>query len=421
MGFIGGDLQERFVERIRGLDPARLLAVPIDVGKASAAAMVCDFWGEVVTPPFTFPITEPGVEVFTSAVARAEAARDAAWVRAGLEQAGHYHRTLLAPLDRAGIEVALLNPAQVKENRNQSLLRSLKSDATDLGAMAELLVRGKGRPAAPLDDAIATQAALVAHRARKVKARSALKNQIHASLDLVFPGLSGCFSDLLGTKLGRLLLDEGMGPERIRRLGAERLRGFCAHRGVMVQRPKALEIVEAAKGALSLATQVREVHADVLASDVALLGTLDRSIAAAEGGLSEVLAHTPAGILTTMPRVGVVRASSYGAALGDPSRFRTAAQVYRMSGLVPRLYESAGRRRSHTSISREGKAELREAIIELGRALRQGDRDFARYAEELAARGKAPGIIACALGHRANRVAFALVRDQVPFDPERWR
>ena len=100
MGFIGGDLQERFVERIRGVDPARLLAVPIDVGKVSAAAMVCDFWGEVVTPPFTFPITEPGVEVFTSAVARADAARDAAWVRAGLEQAGHYHRTLLARLSR---------------------------------------------------------------------------------------------------------------------------------------------------------------------------------------------------------------------------------------------------------------------------------------------------------------------------------
>lgn len=420
MGFIGGDLQERFVERVRGVDPTRLLAVPIDVGKASAAALVCDFWGEVVRPPFTFPITEPGVAAFTSAVADAQEARDAAWVRAGLEQAGHYHRTLLARLEQTGIEVALLNPAQVKENRNQDLLRSLKSDATDLGAMAELLVRGKGRPAAPVDDAIAIQAALVAHRARKVKARAAVKNHIHASLDLVFPGLAGCFSDLLGAKLGRLLLAEAIEPERIRRLGAERLRRFCAHRGVRVQRGKAQEIVQAAKAALTLAPQVRNVHAGVLAADVALLGTLDRAIAQAEEALGEVLPRTPAGILTTMPRVGVVRASSYGAGLGDPSRFRTAAQVYRMAGLVPRLYESAGKRRSHTSISREGKAELREAIIELGRALRQGDPDFARYADELAARDKASGIIACALGHRANRVAFALVRDQVPFDSQRW-
>src|SRR5919108_3136618 len=144
MGYIGGGLQERFVERVRGVEPARLLAVPIDVGKHSAAALVCDFWGEVVTKPFTFPLTEPGVETLTVAVARAEASRDAAWVRAGLEQAGHYHRTLHARLRAGGMDVALLNPAQVKENRNQSLLRSLKSDATDLGAMAELLIRGKG-------------------------------------------------------------------------------------------------------------------------------------------------------------------------------------------------------------------------------------------------------------------------------------
>jgi len=212
-----------------------------------------------------------------------------------------------------------------------------------------------------------------------------------------------------------------MQPERIRRLGAECLRTFCSHRGVIVQRPKARQIVEAAKGALTLAPRVRGVYAGVLASDVALLETFDRAITQADAALGEVLPRTPAGILTTMPRVGIVRASSYGAGLGDPSRFRTAAQVYRMAGLVPRLYESAGKRRSHTSISREGKAELREAIIELGRALRQGDQDFARYADELAARGKASGVIACALGHRANRVAFALVRDQVPFDPKRWR
>jgi hypothetical protein len=29
-------------------------------------------------------------------------------------------------------------------------------------------------------------------------------------------------------------------------------------------------------------------------------------------------------------------------------------------------------------------------------------------------------IIACALAHRANRIAFALVRDQAAYDPARW-
>jgi transposase len=164
MGYIGGALQERFTERVRGVDPGRLLAVPIDVGKHSAAAMVCDFYGEVLTEPFTFPLTEPGVEALAVAVARAEAARDAAWVRVGLEEAGHYHRTLLWRLRQAGMEVALLNPAQVKENRAQALLRSLKSDARDLGAMVELLIRGKGRSAPEQDTALLRQTALASHR-----------------------------------------------------------------------------------------------------------------------------------------------------------------------------------------------------------------------------------------------------------------
>jgi transposase len=339
----------------------------------------------------------------------------------GLEEAGHYHRTLLWRLQAEGLEVALLNPAQVKENRAQDLFRSLKSDARDLGAMAELLIRGRGRPAPEQDTAVLRQAALASHRARKVKARSTIKNHIHASLDLVFPGLSGCFEDLLDTKLGRLLVAQEMDPHRVRRLGVERLRVFCANRGVRVSRPKARQVVEAARVALELLPEVAAAHARVLAADVSLLGSLDRVVDQAECELADILPHTPAGILTTIPRVAVVRASNYGGALGDPTRFRTAAQVYRMAGLVPRQYESAGRARERTTISREGKAELREAIIELGRALRQGHPDFARYAGELEARGKRPGVVACALGHRANRVAFAMVRDQMPFDPERWR
>ena len=54
MGYIGGRLQEAFVQRIRELDRDRLLAVPIDVGKHTAMAVVCDFWGKVVVSPFTF-------------------------------------------------------------------------------------------------------------------------------------------------------------------------------------------------------------------------------------------------------------------------------------------------------------------------------------------------------------------------------
>jgi hypothetical protein len=133
MGFIGGELRESFIGRIKGADPGQLWAVPIDVGKSSAA-LVCDFWGEIVAPPFFFVLNERGFQEFAGVLARAEAERDAEWVRVGLEQAGHYHRPLQARLETHGLAVTLFNLAQVNANRNQDLLRSLKSDAIDFAA-----------------------------------------------------------------------------------------------------------------------------------------------------------------------------------------------------------------------------------------------------------------------------------------------
>jgi transposase len=420
MGFIGGEQQADFVSRIRDASRERLLAAPIDVGKHTAAALVCDFWGEMIAPPFEFALNESGFAELRTVIARAEAGRDAAFVRVGLEQAGHYHDTLLARLQTEGTDVVVLNPAQVKENRSQNLLRSLKSDARDLGAMAELIIRGKGRTPSVEDGPLARQTVLVAHRRRKVKARSALKNQVLATLDLVFPGLDGCFTDTFNTKLGRLLIYEAMTPKRVMHLGVSRLRSFAQHRDVMVSRPKAKQVLEAARLAFKLPATRADALIEVLSADVVLLEQLESTIATTESWLADILPHTAAAVLTSIPHVGVVRASNYGAAVGDHTRFFSAAQVYRMSGLVPRLYESAGRRRAGTSISREGKVELREAILDLGKAMRHGHSDFKAYAMQLKERGKPGGVIMCALGNRANRVAFAMMRDQAPFEEQFW-
>ena len=60
MTFVNGELQARFMTRIRGLDPQRCLAVPVDVGKAIAVALVADHYGEIVVAPFAFALTETG-------------------------------------------------------------------------------------------------------------------------------------------------------------------------------------------------------------------------------------------------------------------------------------------------------------------------------------------------------------------------
>ncbi|HUY63909.1 MAG TPA: IS110 family transposase [Acidimicrobiales bacterium] len=421
--FVGGSLQAEFMARVRDLDPGRCLVVPVDIGKWSAMALVADHYGEVIVEPFEFALTETGVQCLLVAIARAEAARQALICRVGIEATGHYHRTLVARLAAAGAEVIQLNPAAVKEARSQQLMRTLKSDARDLGAMAELMVRGGGRPAPARSDALAAQLAWVVHRQRKLGAHQALANQIQSQLDLVFPGLAGCFASLLGAKAGRVILAHICDPDRICRLGAERLRAFMARRGVRLSRPKAAQILDAARAALRLPAAERAVLGEVLSADVALLAALEGELARAETALAEILPATPAAILTSLPGVGVIRASTYGAGIGDPWRFPNAGAAYRASGLVPTEYDSAGKhRRRGQRISREGSVLLRQAIIELGKGLTGHHDDFAAYRRRLIDQEKKPaGVAAVAAGRRAHRLAFAMLRSQQPYDPARWR
>jgi transposase len=186
-------------------------------------------------------------------------------------------------------------------------------------------------------------------------------------------------------------------------------------RGVAFSTPKAAQVVDAARVALRLPDE-RAALGQVLAADLSLLARLQAEIAAAERALSAVLADTPAGILTTLPGVAVVRASNYGAGIGDPARFANAAGAYRAAGL-PTSYESAKRSRPGQHISREGSVELRQAIIKLGRGLSQHEADFAAYRRKLLDAGKPASVAAVAVGHRAHRLAFAMLRSQQPLRP----
>jgi len=132
-----------------------------------------------------------------------------------------------------------------------------------------------------------------------------------------------------------------------------------------------------------------------------------------------VLPDSPYASLTSVPGWGTVRAGTYGAAVGDPTRWPGPRQIYRASGLSPTQYESAGKRRDG-AISREGSVALRRALIDLGLGLWLNEPAAKTYAATLRARGKKGGVIACAMAHRANKIAYAMTRDHASYDPTRW-
>lgn len=389
--------------------------VAVDVGKRSAAVLVTDAARCRLLGPVEFEITGPGLGCVISQVQAVLAGRPL--IRVGIEAAGHYHRPLLSRSLWPGWEVVELNPAHVAEQRRVMGRRRIKTDALDLEAITELLLAGRGVLMGEPLAVISELTAWAGHRHRRVVTRVATKNQLLGQLDRCFPGLTLALPNVLNTQVGQLIAKDFADPHRLARLGVSRFIGFAAARGLRVRRPVADRLIAAARDALPCpdAAAARQI----LAADLCLLTSLDEQLHAAEARMAQLLPQTRFAPLLTVPGWGVVRVGNYAAAVGDPDRWPGAPQLYRAAGLSPIQYESAGRRRDG-SISREGSVSLRRALIDLGLGLWHSDPAAKRYGQQLRAHGKHGGVIGCAMAHRANKIAYALVRDQAGYDPSRW-
>lgn len=419
MKFVGGKAQADYVERVRGFDPARCLVVPVDVGKRSGVALVANHHGEVVGDPFEFGLTMSGTDQLLGMIAKSREAAAAESVRVGVESAGHFHRALCSELDRRGLEVVELNPKSVKAARGQLGRLRQKTDVQDCFAMVELLTRGQGWPFHRHVDAIVSQQLWVARRRRTLEASKKQRNQVHAIADLACPGLIDCFRSGLDAPTLRMLLSTIADPELLSAMSIEDLVAHAAVCGRRMLRPKAADVIESARDAQCISPVQRATAQQILSREVAALDRLYEELAVADHQLARLIDQTPAAVLRTIPGVGILTASYYGAALGDPSRFANAAAAYRYSGLSPSSHDSAGRSRQ-PRISREGSVELRQAILTLGHGLVMHLPDFNAYKKRLVASGKKPLVAAVAASHRAHRLAFAMIRSQQPFDNNHW-
>ncbi|MFN2536623.1 MAG: transposase [Mycobacteriales bacterium] len=396
---------------------ASTVVVAVDVGKTEFAFSVTNASRALLLKPRTgCPMTAGSLrQVITDITAVLPAG---AVLKVGIEAAGHYHRPLLgAGSWPDGWELLELNPGHVTEQRKVLGKRTIKTDVIDLQAMTELLLAGRGLPVRSSSMVLTELTAWSAHRTGRVALRTATKNQLLGQLDRTFPGLTLALPDVLGTRVGRLVATEFSDPARLAALGSNRFIRFGKTRDLQIRRSTADKLIQAAKDALPTADAT--VARQVLAADLALLADLDLQVAQATAQLARLVPLSPFAPLLTVPGWGAVRVGNYGGALRDPSRFDTYRQIYRSAGLNPIQYESAGKRRDSV-ISREGSVELRRALIDLGLGLWLTEPAAKARGLELRARGKAGGVIACIMAHRANRIAFALVRDQQPYDAAKW-
>jgi len=157
-----------------------------------------------------------------------------------------------------------------------------------------------------------------------------------------------------------------------------------------------------------------EALAGELAPLVALLGPLNREIAAADHRIATLVARDPVmRCLMTAPGVGPVTAAAFVATLDTITRFRSAAEVMAYLGLVP-SEDSSAERRLRGAITKAGNGRTRWLLVEAAwgvlRSTRADTADLKAWGERLVLR-RGKRVAAVALARRLAGILYAMWRD----------
>lgn len=427
---IGGQRAAEFRRLVKGLDPERVLLAGVDVGKASWFALGCDLTGEVVIDGAKVVADQAGLDGLRELVEHARQRLDAQLVIIGIEAAGHLHQTLAAHVaEWPGVVVRLCNPAAVSAVRKEQLNRRRKTDWLDAAAICELLRRGEGCVSHLDNSAAAALRPLWSGRKDLVDARARLRQQTHALVDCLWPGMMArddaagirpLFSSLFGVKAARVilaLLADGWTPADVAATGPDGLRTLFAGRGVRLTRPLARRIVARAQAALAPHPAASCGKAVTLAGLLGSIAALEAQIGALEAEMARLLPHTQGAKLTQIRGVDTVSAAGFVAFVGRADRWSEWTKVWRAAGLDPSRSQSAARDDSH-GISREGSAWGRRAILDLAtNVCRQPGRWQDGYQRRVAAK-KPSKVAIIAEGNRVGRTCFALMATAADYDPD---
>lgn len=164
------------------------------------------------------------------------------------------------------------------------------------------------------------------------------------------------------------------------------------------------------------------------ASEVVIAGidahvqTLDQQIRQIEQAIGEHIDNDPDlrnrhDLLTSIPGIADTTSAHLLARLGDLHQYSDVGQIVAHAGLNPAQRQS-GKYEGKVRISRIGDATLRAKLYMPALVARRHNPVLAAFAERLAARGKPPKLILCALMRKLLHLIWGVLRSGKPFDPQ---
>lgn len=395
--------------------PAETLVVAIDPGKVANRVWLASGVGHLIGEPVSLPTLREGVDELERLVSGSGIGGEPL---IAIEATGSLHRPWTTELERRYPgRVRLLAPSETQAARTQLGTRRFKSDDRDCAALVWLVRQGLGR--VPDEPGLEALLGVVRHRRQLVAELKVLRQRLHDQLNRLCPGLSapqghGRTLDLLEPS-GRAVLAcavafAGRAPS---------VRSLLARSPGRLTRANAEYWRQRWRGCLPPPPDA-ELRAHRLELDLDRLDLLLRALETAAQQLTALLAQTDGQVLTSLPGVAAIRAAAFAAHSLPIERFPTAEHLYSATGLAPASYQSATLNR-RGGISRQGLPEHRDALMAIAWGLSQASPAFRERAAEYRARGFAPIQLRVALARHACRLCHTLIRNQQPYDEERYR
>ena len=291
-----------------------------------------------------------------------------------------------------GAKVCVVPPEQSADLRDY-LNKHTKTDRLDskmLARMPELHPEGL-RQVDSLGPADALKRA-VRLRSKLQKRRVASASRVDALVELLGPHWAGLFGTVSYGKTAVAILGRYANPYALKRLDRSRLTKLVikASRGHWGE-GKADEILQAANETIALWT-AGGLDFDELASDIALeirfIKTFDTEIVDLDTRI-ETLYHQadPAGIVKSVPGIGVTLAAGIVGRTGDFNRFDNLKGVRAFTGMVPKIDQS-GIEDHNKGITKSGDPGLRQALFLAADHARKVDPTLAAHYQRLFDNGK---------------------------------
>jgi len=309
---------------------------------------------------FKFDNTREGLEFLLRRVRTDMVKSDCRGIMFAIETGGHYWRNIAYYLDEKGIPFRFINRYTLKRRREGKDLNKRKNDYRDSEVTAQLLCTGEFvESGIPQGVYAELRTAHNAYR-RLVKERTRITNLVKGLLDSLFPEFVHVFKDPCGlTALSVLsacsipMVIAGMTEGDFITVIEEQ------HHGRRLMRRKLGELHNVAKRSIGIEAGARSVSAEI-SFLVEKLELIRRHITIIERSLITLVDETEEGkYLLSIRGLNYIAVAGLLAELGCFKSYRSAKQMIKMAGSNPTESESAGKRRSRTPMSKQGRPVLR--------------------------------------------------------------